>query len=91
MPAPLGRTGFIINPVIDDLMDFTHFASGTPGTADRPGHGHAGARGRKYFAPTAHVELSALKYSTAGQNFFNNLTKETILHVPDRAGGVRSP
>jgi len=74
MPAPSGAPAFIINPVIDDLMDFTPFASGTPGTADRPGHGHGSETGNiRAHRPR---RLSALKYSTAGQKFFNNLTKE---------------
>jgi len=30
LPAPIGRAGFIINPVVDDLMAFTRFAASKP-------------------------------------------------------------
>ena len=76
MPAPIGRAGFIINPVIDDLMDFTHFSSGTPERLTEQLMVTLRPEDRKYFAATARIELSALTYSTAGQDFFRNLTKE---------------
>ncbi|MSU45623.1 MAG: hypothetical protein EXS42_00485 [Lacunisphaera sp.] len=76
MPAPIGRAGFIINPIVDDMMAFAHFASGTPERLSSMIMIMLAPEDRKYFAGKAHVELSSLKSSTAGQNFFTNLTKE---------------
>ena len=76
MPAPIGRAGFIINPVIDDLLAFTRYASDRP---DRLTHTimlTLAAEDRKYFAPAAQVELSELKPSTAAVEFFINQNRE---------------
>ena len=74
--VPIGRAGFIINPIVDDMMAFAHFASNTPERLSSQIMVILAPEDRKYFAGTARVELSSLKPSTAGQNFFTNLTKE---------------
>jgi hypothetical protein len=76
MPAPIGRAGFIINPVVDDLMAFTHFASSTPERLTDQFMIMLAPEDRKYFAASARVELSTLKPTTNGAEFFSRQNKE---------------
>jgi hypothetical protein len=76
MPAPIGRAGFIVSPVIDDLMDYTHFANTSSPrfasqimlTLQEPD--------RKYFAPAAEAEVSAIMSSNNSHDFFTQQNRE---------------
>ncbi|MBI2813982.1 MAG: DUF2029 domain-containing protein [Opitutae bacterium] len=76
MPAPIGRAGFIINPIIEDLTAFTRYAINKPERTTRQITLMLAPADRKYFAPTAQVGLSRLNTSTAAQEFFNPLNRE---------------
>lgn len=76
MPAPIGRAGFIINPIIEDLTAFTYFSINRPERATKQISLVLAPEDRKYFAETAQVELSVLNPSTAAQEFFNPLNRE---------------
>ena len=76
MPAPMGRAGFIINPIIEDLTAFTYFAINKPERTTRKITLVLDPADRKYFAATAEAGLSRLKPSNAAQEFFNPLNRE---------------
>jgi hypothetical protein len=75
MPAPIGRAGFIINPVIEDIAAFTYFANGKPERLARSVTLELDPPDRKFFAATARVELSKLAPSTAAREFFNPVNR----------------
>lgn len=60
MPLPEGRNGFILNPVIGDVVEYMHYASNTPLRWTRAITVKVAESDMKYFAPQASVELSAL-------------------------------
>lgn len=76
MPAPIGRAGFIINPIIEDLTAFTRFAINNPERTTRQITLLLAPEDRKYFAANAQAELSRLNTSTAAQEFYNPLNRE---------------
>ncbi len=76
MPVPIGRAGFIINPIIEDLTAFTRFAINKPERTTRQITLLLAPEDRKYFAAHAQVELSRLNTSTAAQEFYNPLNRE---------------
>jgi hypothetical protein len=78
MPAPIGRAGFIINPVIDDLMGFTRLASDNPERLASAIMLTLAPEDRKYFAAKAHAELASLPTSTAAKNYFAQLNQEVF-------------
>jgi len=90
LPAPIGRAGFIINPVVDDLMAFTRFAASKPERLADEIMIMLAPEDRKYFAANAKAELSALKPSTAALEFFTNLAKERfyMFRTPPMAFGA---
>jgi hypothetical protein len=78
MPAPIGRAGFIINPVINDLMGFIHLTANQPERLAGKLMLTVAPEDRKYFAAPARVELRALPVSTAAKNFFAQLNREVF-------------
>ena len=76
MPAPIGRAGFIINPLIEDFSSFTYYAINKPERLTRSINLVLNPADRKYFAATARVELSKLKTSIAAQGFFNPVNRQ---------------
>ncbi|MBX3749978.1 MAG: hypothetical protein KF897_07820 [Opitutaceae bacterium] len=76
LPLPLGRTGFIINPVVEDIMSYMQFAGGKP---DRLLHSLEiviAPEDWVYFADHYTVKLSALPPSLAGRDFFREADKQ---------------
>lgn len=80
MPLPQGRTGFIINPLIEDVVDFMHFANSQPLKRVRSIAIIIDPDQRKYFAPAARVELSTIPSPTSGQRYFAS-DIERLLHM----------
>lgn len=76
LPTPIGRAGFIINPIIEDLTAFTYYAINKPERTTRRISLVLDPPDRKYFATTAQAEVSRLKPSVAAQEFFNPLNRE---------------
>lgn len=75
MPLPLGRTGFIINPIVEDLMSYMNFAGGKPERYLRSLTVMLEPGDEKYFADGYRVTISELPPSTAGQEFFAQAEK----------------
>lgn len=82
MPAPIGRAGFIVNPLIDDLMGFVNF------TSDRPGRNLSRFAikitpgDEKYFKPDARIRLSRLATSLNGRSFFTQINRDRFYMFP---------
>lgn len=80
MPVPQGRTGFIVNPVIDDMVGYMHFASDTIQRRVNSIMLRLAPEDAKYFADSALVELSALKPATSAIKFFSSVN-ERLFHM----------
>lgn len=70
MPLPQGRTGFILNPLVEDVVSYMQFAGDKPERRIRKIVVHVEDGDAKYFTSTGRLELSSLKPSTAGLQFF---------------------
>ncbi len=70
MPLPQGRNGFIVNPLIEDLIDYMQFAADRSQKLVRAISLKIDANDEKYFAASAHVEVSALPTASSGMAFF---------------------
>lgn len=75
MPLPLGRTGFVVNPMIEEITGFMNFAGGTPERWAGQVSVEIDPDDRKYFADAAHFELSSIQTSRAGLDFFTESEK----------------
>lgn len=80
MPVPQGRTGFIVNPIIDDMVGYMHFASDTLQRRVKAITVKVAPEDEKFYAATALVELSALRPATSGVRFFSNVN-ERVFHM----------
>ncbi len=70
LPRPIGETGFMLNPVIDDLLDFMRAAGGTP---KRRAHSIAievAPQDRDCVQDDLKVSLHSMPISDAGKNYF---------------------
>lgn len=76
MAAPIGRAGFIVNPVITDMMGFTKLAAGQPERPAAKLRLTLAPEDRKFYAATAHAELSALPKSNAARTFFSKMNRD---------------
>ncbi|MBI2513717.1 MAG: hypothetical protein HYV96_17255 [Opitutae bacterium] len=70
MPLPQGRTGFIVNPIVEDLMGYMNFAGGKPERFLRSLTVVLEPGDEAFFADGYRVTLSELPPSNAGQEFF---------------------
>jgi hypothetical protein len=70
MPLPLGRNGFVINPIIEDYIDYMHFAGNTPEKRVRAVTLKIAPADEKFFAPVARLDVSRIPATAAGQGFF---------------------
>ena len=80
MPLPQGRTGFIINPVVDDPVSYMRFAGGNPERLLRSISVIIDSKDRSYFSDEYIVTLSGLTPSTAGKEFFRQAQKR-LFHM----------
>ncbi|HEY4302746.1 MAG TPA: hypothetical protein VGM73_17890 [Candidatus Didemnitutus sp.] len=75
MPLPEGRAGFIINPIVEDVVSYMRFAGAA---ADRRVDSIAlicAAQDRDCFADNVIFAVSALPPSTAGREFFRQVER----------------
>ncbi len=70
MPLPQGRTGFILNPMIEDIVDYMYFASSKPQKLVHALTLKIDPSDEKYFARSARIELSALPSASSGEAYF---------------------
>jgi len=75
MPVSQGRTGFIINPVVEDIVGYMRFAGGPPERRLRALTVAVSPQDRDCFAAEATITLSELPPSDAGKEFFLQVDK----------------
>jgi len=80
MPLPQGRTGFVINPLIEDVVDYMHFCNSEPVKKLSSITIKIPEEDQKYFAASASLEFSALQSPTSGRKYFAGEI-ERVLHM----------
>lgn len=71
MPLPQGRNGFILNPIINDTVDYMHYASAKPLRWASSITVKIAPEDARFFAPDAQIELSTLPpLPTSGKSYF---------------------
>ena len=75
MPLPMGRTGFIINPVVEDIISYMQFAGAKPDRLLRSVTVEVSKQDRIFFDDEYTVTLSSLPRSTAGLEFYRQEDK----------------
>jgi hypothetical protein len=70
LPLPLGRNGFILSPLVDDVIAYDGFANGRPGREARSISLKIKPGDRCLFADSARVELGELTPGHAAESFF---------------------
>jgi len=70
MPLPQGRTGFIINPIVEDYVDYLRFASNTGDKLIKSITVTVAEEYLGFFFETADIEISALPPSSSAGDFF---------------------
>lgn len=75
LPQPIGRGGFMLNPVVDDLMEFMRAAGGTPKRTAAAIAVETSPQDRDCLKDEVRVRLYRLPPSDAGVNFFKEADK----------------
>lgn len=70
LPLPLARAGFIVNPMIEDVVGFMQFAGGKPERHVATATVLVADSDRRYLEPTARVRVSAARSSRHGADYF---------------------
>lgn len=70
MPLPMGRTGFIVNPFIDDPSSFMEFAASRSKRLVNSVALEIGPQDRKFFSASFAYELSELPPPSSGEKYF---------------------
>lgn len=80
MPLPQGRTGFILSPIIEDTVDYMHFATNRLEKSVRAFSLSVAPADAIYFSRTARVEISVLPRANSASKYFANIN-EKLFHM----------
>ncbi|MEO6875655.1 MAG: glycosyltransferase family 87 protein [Opitutaceae bacterium] len=80
MPLPMGRTGFIVNPFIDDAVSYMEFAASRSQRMVSTISIEIAPSDQKYFADSATFDLSELPAPNSGGRYFSN-ANERLFHM----------
>ena len=72
LPQPIGATGFMLNPLVGDLMEFMRAAGGEPTRRVQSLTVEVAPGERAFVAEDISVSVSSLPVSDAGKNYFQN-------------------
>jgi len=72
LPQPIAATGFMLNPVVNDLLEFMRSAGGEPSRRVQSFAVEVAPEDRAYVAEKIGVTVSTLPPSDAGKSFFQN-------------------
>jgi hypothetical protein len=75
LPRPIGRAGFIVSPIIDNMLEYMRAAGGTPSRRLSTLSVDVAPGEPAYIQDEIKVSLYALPPSTAGQTFFRDADK----------------
>lgn len=85
LPAPIGRTGFMLNPIADDLLEFMRAAGGKPKRRVASIRVDTAPQNRDCLKDEYTLTLSSLPPSDAGKSFFkeaNNAKFHMFYNAP---------
>lgn len=80
MPLPMGRTGFIVNPFIDDPSSYMEFAASRSRRLVSTVSVDIAPADRKFFADNLSYELSEIPSPTSGEKYFSSVYG-TMFHM----------
>lgn len=80
LPQPIGRAGFMLNPVLDDLLEFMRAAGGSPKRRVASIKIDTAPQDRDCLQADIAVRLFSLPPSDAGVNYFKEADK-TLFHM----------
>jgi hypothetical protein len=80
MPLPMGRTGFLVNPLIDDDVSYMEFSANRSRRRVISIAVDISPEDRKYFADSADFTFSELPVTTSGSRYFTN-ANERLFHM----------
>lgn len=80
MPLPQGRTGFIVNPIIEDVVDYMHFANDRMIKRLRTITLKVAPGEERYYAPSASVSFCRIPRTHSAKRFFTNIN-ERLFHM----------
>jgi hypothetical protein len=80
LPQPIGRAGFMLNPVTDDLLEFMRAAGGEPKRRAASIVVECAPQDRDCLQPDIQVRLATVAKSDAGVNYFKEADK-TLFHM----------
>ncbi len=72
LPQPIAATGFMLNPVVNDLLEFMRAAGGEPTRRVKSISVEVAPADRAYVSSKIRVALSELPASDAGKNYFQS-------------------
>lgn len=76
MAPSIGRTGFIINPVIDELLDYINYTANQPGRTVARLTIKTAPEDEKYFSGPVHITLRKLPETLSGIGFFKQMNRD---------------
>ncbi len=93
LPAPMGRAGFILNPLIEDLLGLVNFSGGDPERRVAQVSLVLAPEDRKYYKTNAEFRLATMEPTVAGQEFFREMNRErfNLFVTPPRAYEAQNP
>lgn len=80
LPLPIGRTGFVVNPLIEDPIGYILFANNRPQRLIRDLKVEIDPEDRAYFNGTAKLGIATLPPSSSGQAFFDTINQR-LFHM----------
>jgi hypothetical protein len=89
----MGRAGFILNPLIEDLLGLVNFSGGEPERRVAKVGLSLAPADRKYYQADAEFRLSSMEPTIAGQEFFREMNRErfNLFKTPPRAYEAQNP
>jgi hypothetical protein len=72
LPQPIGQAGFMLNPVVDDLLDFMRASGGTPSRHVAAITVECAKQDRDCLQDEVRFSFSTMPASDAGKNFFRD-------------------
>lgn len=90
LPQPIGVTGFMLNPLVNDVMEFMRAAGGTPSRHVRAIAIEVAPQDRDCVAEEVTIALSTLPSSDAARDFFKNADKSKFHMFMDAPGSYEA-
>lgn len=80
MPLPQGRTGFIVNPIIENSVDYMRFANNAAPKVARAISLRINPGDEIFFATSAEIDLASLPVTNSSSSYFSELNRR-LFHM----------